>query len=373
MTKRTLVTVSHAIERAAAAASDDAPMVVFAMFQRAAYFERERRMYGRIAAHADAVVIGAVDAGAATAPAGAVLVPLTAADELAREWSVVVLTPRFGAALVAYDLEQVDAGAATLEAGRLFDGTWHFRRDEALHEAIRLRRALTAALPQATLTAIDGVVDRARYLPSTAGEQRAEASMRLFADRLERHQRAAAPPAGAPAGPEQEELGDDSALRDWTGESGVTASGTLPLALIGIRMLHTSDLPARLGRQTTTIAMLQVVRAVTAVLRPVDRAVRLPGDDLLLVLPSMTHDDAIALAYRLQADIAALHDRHGFVPDTTSVVLVTRQRPLPLERIRDGLSWSAAHGVPVATLGDAEPGTGLATGPETLPSPLPTR
>jgi hypothetical protein len=86
------------------------------------------------------------------------------------------------------------APAPTLEAGRLFDGFWHFRRDEALHEAGRLRRMLADRLPGPTLAAVDAVLDRARFLPSTAGEARAQASIRLFAKRLEDSPRS--PPCG---------------------------------------------------------------------------------------------------------------------------------------------------------------------------------
>ncbi len=60
LTKRTLVTISHAIERSALAAAEDGPMVVIALFQRLPYFERERRVYERIAGRAAATVVGLV-------------------------------------------------------------------------------------------------------------------------------------------------------------------------------------------------------------------------------------------------------------------------------------------------------------------------
>ena len=45
-TKRSLVAVSHAIERAALAEAEDGPLVVFALFQRLPYFDREPRSTG---------------------------------------------------------------------------------------------------------------------------------------------------------------------------------------------------------------------------------------------------------------------------------------------------------------------------------------
>ncbi len=50
-TKRSLVAVSHAIERAVLAAPHAEPTIVLALFQRMEYFERERAVYERIASH----------------------------------------------------------------------------------------------------------------------------------------------------------------------------------------------------------------------------------------------------------------------------------------------------------------------------------
>ncbi|MFI5912148.1 DICT sensory domain-containing protein [Dactylosporangium sp. NPDC051541] len=352
MTKRALVTVSHAIERAALFAADDAPMVVFGLFQRWAYFDRERAVYTKIAAQADATIVAGVGLDHAAPPGDLVAVALADDDPLAREWSVVILTPRFGAVLVARDLEQVSA-APTLEAGRLFDAAWWFRRDEALHEVARLRRVLGSRLPQATTAAIDGVLNRARELPSTAGELRAEAAIRLLAERLERRPA----PAPVPSGRDDEQtqdLTEQRAAQRWLGDTGTTAAGTLPLALLGIRLQHAHELSPRLGRRAETIAAIEVVRAATAVLRPVDRAVRLDADDLLLIMPALPHDEAVAVANRLTEDIARLRGTHPFIPRTTCAVLVTRDRPLPLDQLRAGLDWSAAQQIPVATLGDSE-------------------
>ena len=120
------------------------------------------------------------------------------------------------------------------------------------------------------------------------------------------------------------------------------------MALIGLRLIHPHELPQHLGRRTETMGAIEVMRAVTAALRPVDRATRLGGGDLLLTLPSVARDEAVALAGRIQGEIADLRRRHAFVPDTTSVVLVTRDRPLPLDRVRVGLDWAQQHRVPVA-------------------------
>ena len=102
LTKRALVTVSHAIEQAALATAEDGPLVVLALFQRMPYFARERALYERISRMAAATVVGVVGQTPGDLPAGAYPVALDEAEDLAREWTVAVLTPRFGAALVAF-------------------------------------------------------------------------------------------------------------------------------------------------------------------------------------------------------------------------------------------------------------------------------
>ncbi|MEU5940464.1 DICT sensory domain-containing protein [Micromonospora sp. NPDC047548] len=92
MTKRNLVTVSHAIEQAALATAEDGPLVVIALFQRLPYFARERARYERIATGAAVTVVGLVGEPPSGLPAGAYGVALDEAGELAREWTVVALT-----------------------------------------------------------------------------------------------------------------------------------------------------------------------------------------------------------------------------------------------------------------------------------------
>ncbi|WP_433618118.1 DICT sensory domain-containing protein [Dactylosporangium sp. CA-139114] len=367
MTKRSLVTVSHAIEQAAAAAAGDGPMVVAALFQRDVYYARERAAYARIAAQAEATVVAGIAFDRLPGVPGVDAVALRADEALAREWSVVALGPSFGAVLVAHDLEEV-APAPTLEAGRLFEGRWHFRRDEALHELMRLGDALAGRLPEATLATLGDVVERARRLPAPSGEARYEASIRLLTERLDRlEQRAASAPAvpassapahapahaaSAPAG--SAGFGDEGRLRAWSGTGGAAAPGTMPLALVGIRLNTPHDLPQRLGRRTDAVAVIEVMRTVAPLLRPVDQATRLGGDDLLLTLPAATGPDAATLIHRLRAGLEDLRGRNPFVPDVTCVVLVTRERPLPLDHIRAGLDEAQRRRLPVATLGDSE-------------------
>jgi GGDEF domain-containing protein len=355
LTKSTLVTVSHAIERAALASAEDGPMTVIALFQRLPYFERERAVYERIAALAATTVVAMVGAKPSDLPSGSYAIVLDEDDDLAREWSVVVLTPRFGAMLVAHDREEVDEAAATIESGRLFDGHWRFRRDDALHEVLRLRAALADRLPPAAQAGIDDVVERVRELPAGPGEARADAAVRLAVEQS-RRDRARLHERRRPSAGEQNPaatLTGAADLQRWSGADGVTASGTLQVAVLAVRVRHAEALSEHLGRSAAARRAETVISTVTRRLRPVDRATRLEEDEFLLVLPSIGQDDAVALAYGIAADVAGAGERNPFLNATATVVLaVTRQRPLPVDRVREALRWAVETGVPIAMVND---------------------
>ncbi|MGN9813537.1 DICT sensory domain-containing protein [Micromonospora sp. BQ11] len=351
LTKRGLVTVSHAIEQAALATAEDGPLIVLALFQRMPYFERERALYERIAGVAAATVVGVVDAVPEALPAGTYGVVLAEDEELAREWSVVVLTPRFGAALVAYDRAEVAPDAPTLEAGRLFDGGWSFRRDAALHEALRLRERLATRLPEQARAVLDDVLGRVRELPATPGEARGEAAVRLLAGQIERARRRADAPPSRTTTDGTTALLDEPALKRWTGLDGVTASGTLPVAVIGVRVDEPPGTPERFGRRSHAREGQAVLAALTAPLRPVDRAARLTDREYLLVLPSLTEEQAVAVADRVRESIAGLARSYPFVTYAVyAAVCVTTGRPLPVPAVRHALEWAVGEGVPVATV-----------------------
>ena len=354
VTKKTLVAVSHALEQAALAAAEDGPMLVIALFQRLPYFERERQVYERIAGRAAVTVIGLVaDGQLPDLPAGTHVVPLDGAEPLAREWTLVVLTPRFGAVLVAHDREQVTASAATLEAGRLFDGWWSVHRDDALHEALRLQGAFADRLSPAVRDAATDVLARVRDVPAGPGESRADAIVGLLVEQAERSGARLAALRRQVAQPEKPAVAGDDEIRRWSGAAGVTASGTLPLALLAVRVPPARQLPEQAGRRTGALRNEGLIGVLTALLRDTDRVSRLGEDDFLLMLPARDFTDAVKVAHQLHTDLAAAGAHNPFLPATAYVVvMVTRRRPFPTERLREALSWAQREGVPVAKLDD---------------------
>lgn len=357
LSKTTLVTISHAIERAGLTAAEDGPMLVVALFQRRAYFDREAAVYAELARRATATVVGVVGDPGGPPPPGVQLVQLDEQEALAREWSVIVLTPRFGAVLVARDLEQIDPAARTLESGRLFDSWWRLRRDDALHEALRLRRLLGARLTRQTAAAFDTVLDRVREVPAAAGESRAEATVRLLVAAVgsghgtirELRNRLDTMPAGA-------QVPDAGFLRDWTSDGGTTASGTLPVALIGVRVTSSDSALRRAGRGSAGPEMVGVLQVLQDARQPVDRLVRVDADEFLLVMPSRSFTDATAVAHRIGRAIAGLAEQFPFVPVRAHcIVTVTRERPLPTEELRKALVSVVEQDIPVATFTDDHP------------------
>jgi hypothetical protein len=267
--------------------------------------------------------------------------------DLAREWTVVVLTPRFGAVLVARDLEEVQAGSSTLESGRLFDGWSSFRRDEALHEALRLRNRLGDRLPPAALTAVDKVFDRVRDLPATPGESRADAALSLFTTQAERSHTSLRK-AGATGSPE---VADDAeGVRRWAGSAGVTSSGVLPVAVLAVRVTHATDGEGGPIGRTETRQQQAVIDLLVARLRPGDRATKVGPDNFLLFLPALSHDEAVAFGYGLVADFVAAA-RSAFLSATANVALtVTRRRPLPEADLQRAVQWAITQNAPVVTI-----------------------
>jgi hypothetical protein len=179
--KRVLVELSHAVEQFALAARPGDPLVVVALFQKAAYFGREEAVYRDIAGRGAVTVVGLAEDVAPRLPPGVRCTLFPGGDELAREWSVTVLGPRGGATLVATDLESVDPDAATLEAGRRFRAGWSFRRVDAYGEVLRLRSRLR--LPDDLREEIDGVLHAVLAQPEPTHQDWWDVPLRFLAGR----------------------------------------------------------------------------------------------------------------------------------------------------------------------------------------------
>ncbi len=366
LTKRLLVTISHAIEQfAVGSARADEPVVVIAMFQKLSYFEREVEMYRRIAARASVTVIGLVEDLPPALPAGISHVLLSADEELATEWSVTVLTPHSGATVVALDTESVDPDTVSLEGGRLFAGRWSFRREDAYQEAMRLRTTLAGRLPEAESRRLDdtlrrlvsgrGWLDEARpeaalthLLGVLDGHDRARGRLRNQLDRQldERHERDAR--SGLPTG---------RYLSRWLSGSG---DGTLPLGLMLMRFHELDGIGQRYGQRAESAAIRTIGSSLAQLATPTDRVVHLAPSDFLLLAPSQDPHTLLARHAEVAAVLAENETRFPFVPlPNSAAVTVTRRRPLPLPTLVDTVHRPGRHGAPGAAPAAGHPGHGL--------------
>ncbi|MCD2194281.1 hypothetical protein LQ327_12945 [Actinomycetospora endophytica] len=349
MSKRLLVAISHALERFALATEDDGPTLVIAMFQRYSYFEREAETYRQIAATGATTLVGLVEDLPPTLPPGIGHVLLDEDEELAREWSVTVLSPHAGATLVATDTETVHEHAPTLEAGRMFDGRWSFRREDAYRETLRLREALDGRAAPELLERLDEVMRAVVAHPDDAGDGRTEVALRYVAGQMDRAFRRAArlhtALEAAPDGDSHDRLSGmrtQAFLQRWTAGG---ASGTLAIGMIGLRVHTIAGLREAHGVRAEHAALATIGEQIQQVLpSPIDRAVRLRDGDFLLLYPARHDDDLAAYHDALTRALDDCEHRYPFIPlPSSAAALVTRVRPLPVPELMNAAIHHPPH------------------------------
>jgi DICT domain-containing protein len=336
--KPLLIELSHTIEQFAVSVDPDTPTVVIALFQKLAYFRREAEMYRRMAERGVVTVVGLAEETAPELPPGVRHVLVPAADDLEREWSVTVLSPEAGATLVAADLETLEPDAPTLEQGRTFRAGWSFRRQEAFSQVHRLRAKLR--LDPATLADVDAVLDTVTLTPEPVFEEAWDRSLVFLSERLDHAVRARAAAVGRLDALEDSHERDPhtgvlgpASLDRWLAGS---ASGTMPVGLVLLRVPGLVALRARYGRRGELAVLKGLATGMAELVGPGDRVVALGSEEFLLVLPSATEDDVLRqcrAAGRCADGIAGVYP---FVALPSLVAgTVTRVRPLPLERLRE--------------------------------------
>lgn len=130
--KNTLVALCHALEDCILA-TDSNPLVITA-FQQGKWYLEEADRYGEIAKAARQIVIMATpDAGfhdhATSQAENVTLVDLAAADPVAQEWHLMILSPNYTAMVLCQELSETDYGSSGTPANdleRKFYGLWTF-------------------------------------------------------------------------------------------------------------------------------------------------------------------------------------------------------------------------------------------------------
>ena len=335
--KPLLVELSHTLERLALAAEPGGPQVVVAMFQRLAYFQREVEVYRELAAHGAVTVVGLVGDVSAQLPAGVRHVLLAPEDDLVKEWSVTVLGPRAGATLVAADLEALEPGSPTLERGRTFRAGWSFRREEARQQVLRLRDRLP--LDAATIVEVDAVLRAVAATPEPVDQQPWDEALRFLTERMDVALRArAGSDAAQSVALESHERDAHTGFytEDFLGRwLAGTPSGTLPVGLVLLQLTGLAALRTRYGRRAELAVLKALGGGVAALGRPGDRVVARGREAFLVLLPSAGPDDVLRVCSELCRIASGLDEAYPFIPLPAKVAgMVTRERPLPIDRLR---------------------------------------
>lgn len=345
-TKRTLATLSHAVEEIAEAAAGDA--TVIAMFQHGAYFGPMRHRYERLAESGAAVVVAYV--GGAPPNGSVHHVEIDADDELASEWSVAIITPTTGAYLLGHDLADFDASESDLESGRKFQATWGFDRLAASEQVERLVDRLERSLHPTLVEEIRASIALARRADVSLPERALDTTAGILVDRLEAIQRELVATRAELA------KETDLAIRDrltglynreglerWLG--GPSSDG-LPMPPMGVILLDLDGFKAindTLGHLVGDQLLRRIASTLLATLRPGDIAARWGGDEFIVLSPGVDDDELATIADRLIGAIVDV-DVDGARVSASAGIKTCSRRPLPLHDADDALYAAKSAG-----------------------------
>jgi DICT domain-containing protein/GGDEF domain-containing protein len=364
LSKRLLVDISHAVEKAVMSGRIEQPTVVIALFQRLVHFDRERAVYERMAEAGVTVIVGFVSGEAPEPPRGVDVVALAPDEPMADEWTVVALGPHAGAFLVATDQHAHDPAERAVEMGRVFDGRWGFSRTQAASELARLRFALGTRLDPALARTVDELL--ARTMP-TGGEQAgsagspgemwattslyhmidrmrdAHAGTRELRDQLADAHDAAGTGASVATDPASG-LPTAEFLDRWAPRGG---PGALQVGLALFEIAGFDD-PACQDARAAYHVGHRVAAALSEPLGPVDVAVRLDRNTFAVVVPAASSRHLAELADRIAEGLELASEGHpGVALDARIATTTTRARPLPIGELREALARADGSPGPV--------------------------
>ena len=331
-TKRTLASLSFAIERVASGVGPDA--VVIALFQRGAYFAPRSATYAALADQGLEVVV--MFAGDGDVPAGVGHVALDEDDWRAHEWSVIVVAPSVGAYVVGVDLDELDAQGRTLEARRQFRAQWGFDRAGAANHARRVLASSRASIPADVAERVDATIAAAIAVPTTTAEEAlGRASLGLAASlddtsvrlddawaRLERETERA-------TRDRLTGLTNREGLERWLGGSALDG---VDMPLVGVVMIDLDGFKAVNdvhGHAMGDELLQAVAGALTSCSRPGDVVSRWGGDEFLVLCPGAEGEQLETIASRMVAAVAGTSIGEVRV-GASAGIQSCRYRPLPM-------------------------------------------
>lgn len=299
-TKRALLAVSRSIESLAGrAAPHPGPHVVLALFQDERYFGFAVDRFVELAQHAT-VVAGYV--GRTAPPAPVHHLAFEPEDQLADEWSVLLVSPVGVAGLVALDAGE-QAPSTSLERGRLFRPELSTEAPWVVAQVERILASGCGQLPWSARRAIEDAV-------AAATDVRPPLPERVLRDELLAGWWRSLTYASQHDGLEELAFVDPLTqaynrrfLDRYLSRLGPRAPH---LAALTIDLDRFKALNDTYGHAAGDTALRQVADAVRAVVRPDDVLVRTGGDEFVLLLPAVSEVAATERAWSIVQAIVAL-------------------------------------------------------------------
>lgn len=372
-TKRALLVVSHAMERAfdavPAGPEGGRPGVVFGLFQRREYFDVEADRYAALAAAGHTVVVGFTGRSDGL-PAGVHGVTFNVDDPRAHDWVVILVRGAYATAIVAQDTHDLSAGELTLEASRLFDAVWTFRRRTALGEARTQLLRLADDLPPAVLSAASRQLDDSDSLPVSPVEAQLAAAADHLVNSVESgHRRATMLRVALETTQSLAErdqltgLNNRHYLERYLGGDGPVDLLTLLVDVDDLKVVNDTH-----GHAAGDAVLTAVAATLRQQSRPGDVLVRWGGDEFLMLAPGLGIDAALPFAERLARAVRAGRPLPPWEHLTMSVsigVSPTQRTPLPLDQLDVALYHAKCAGKGRAGLPPDISAAGPAHGPST--------
>lgn len=331
-TKRTLASLSFAIERIARGAGPGA--VVVALFQSGPYFAPMVKTYEELAGGAS-VVIGY--AGEGPLVSGATHVALGDDEALAGFWGVVLLGATVGAYVVGRDLQELDPTGRSLESRRRFDSVWGFDRAGAALQARWILSELGERLPAHVSELIESAADNATQIPPTVAEVSLGRAAVVLASCLDDTQRSLEAAALRLEGETQLATRDPltglvnrEGMERWLGGSSVDGLAMPPLGVVMIDLDGFKIVNDTHGHEVGDDLLRAVAGALESSTRAGDIVTRWGGDEFVVLCPGLEGRALRHMAQRLVRSVS-LASVDGVSVGASAGTQSSRFRPLPLQ------------------------------------------